>query len=101
MPVYISLYNILKKTNKKFKNIIKLKDNMMNDKGANKIFESINKDLSPRYNGKIVAIDTNSGDYFIGDSTLDAYKKAIKKHPKTQFAFKRIGIKIPYLVGAF
>ena len=44
---------------------------------ANKIFEKITKDLSSRYKGKIVAIDSDSGSYFIGDSELDAYKKNV------------------------
>ena len=74
---------------------------MANNKEADKIFRNINSKLSPKYNGKMVAIDISSGDYFIGSSTLDAYKKAAEKHPKKQFIFKRIGVKVPYFVGAF
>jgi len=67
---------------------------------ANMLFSKINKDLSPKYKGKIVAIDTDSGKYFIGDSELDAYKKATKQLPKKQFVFKRIGFSSTHFVGA-
>jgi len=64
-----------------------------NVKEANILFERINKELSPKFKGKIVAIDTDSGTYFIGNSELDAYKKATKQHPNKKFVFKRIGFK--------
>ena len=44
---------------------------------ANKLFGKINKELLPKYKGKIVAIDTDSGNYFIGSSELDAYNERI------------------------
>ncbi|MAF36001.1 hypothetical protein CL622_02685 [archaeon] len=65
-----------------------------------RVFEKINKELSPNFKGKIVAIDPNSGSYFIGDSELDAYQKAIKEYPKIKFVFKRVGFKTTYFVGA-
>ncbi len=69
-------------------------------KGATALFKKINRELSSRYKGKIVAIDTESGDYFVGDSELDAYKKAIQKCPDKQFVFKRIGFDSTHFVGA-
>lgn len=71
-----------------------------NIKEANTLFERISKELLPKFKGKIVAIDTDSGNYFIGDSELDAYKKAIKKHPNRKFIFKRIGFDSTHFVGA-
>ena len=68
---------------------------------ANKLFEKISKELIGKHKGKIVAIDADSGSYFIGDSELDAYKKAIKKYPDKKFVFKRIGFGSTYFVGAF
>lgn len=65
----------------------------------NAMFEKINKGLMPRYKGKIVALDADSGSYFIGDSELDAYKKAIKQFPNKQFVFKRIGFDYTHFVG--
>jgi len=67
---------------------------------ANILFEQINKELSSKYKGKIVALDIDSGSYFIGNSELDAYKKAIKKYPNRQFVFKRIGFDSTHFVGA-
>ena len=63
-------------------------------------FESLNKKLSPEYKGKIIAIETDSGDYFIGDSAIKAYEEAIKKFPNKKFLFKRIGFVSTYHVGA-
>ena len=54
------------------------------------IVEKINEE-EPGNKGKIVAIDIDSGDYFVGNSELEAYRKAIKKYPDKKFIFKRIG----------
>lgn len=72
----------------------------LNVKEAKLLFERINKELSPRYKGKIVAIDAESGNYFVGDSELDAYKKAIQKCPDKKFVFKRVGFDSVHFVGA-
>lgn len=69
-------------------------------KKANEIFEKINKGLSEKYKGKIVAIDGESGDYYVGASELEAYKEALKQHPKKQFIFKRVGFRSTHFVGA-
>ena len=69
-------------------------------KETNMLFERINKELLPQFRGKIVAIDTDSGNYFIGNSELDAYKKAIKKYPNKKFVYKRIGFNSTHFVGA-
>lgn len=69
-------------------------------KKANELFKKISEDLSPKFKGKIVAIDANSGNYFIGNSELDAYKKAIEKYPNKKFIFKRIWYNATHFVGA-
>jgi len=69
-------------------------------KEANIVFEKINEELEPKYKGKIVAIEPESGDYFIGDNIIDAYNKAIKKYPNKKFIFKRIGFTSTHFVGA-
>lgn len=66
---------------------------------AAKIFKEINEELKPQYKGKIVAIDADSEDYFIGDSEIEAYEKAVKKHPNKQFIFKRIGFASTHFIG--
>ena len=65
-----------------------------------KLFQQINKELMPKFKGKIIAIDANSGSYFIGNSELEAYKNAIKKYPNKKFVFKRIGFQSTHFVGA-
>jgi len=62
------------------------------------VVEKINKEES-KNKGKIVAIDLDSGEYFIGVSELEAYKKAIKKHPGKIFIFKRIGHSHTHFIG--
>ena len=69
-------------------------------KEADMLFEKISKELLPKFKGKIVAIDTDSGNYFIGDSELDAYKKAINSYPNRKFIFKRIGFNSTHFAGA-
>ena len=64
------------------------------------LFGEINRKLLPKHKGKIVALDVDSGSYFIGDSELDAYKKAIKQSPNKQFVFKRVGFNSTHFVGA-
>ena len=63
-------------------------------------FEHLDEKLLPEYKGKIVAIEVDSGDYFIGDSSIKAYEKAIKKFPNKKFLFRRIGFTSTYVVGA-
>ena len=70
---------------------------------ANVFFKKINKKLLSEYKGKIVAIDVESGDYFMGDSGLEACEKGKKKYPNKIFVCKRIGfgyvnqVKTPFL----
>ena len=47
--------------------------------------------LEPTYHGQIVAIEVESGNYFIGKSVAEAAKKARAKHPQKLFYFARIG----------
>ena len=69
----------------------------MDKQKAQIIFEKINGNSDLK--GKIVAIEPESGDYFIGNSELDAYTKASKRHPNKKFYFKRIGFKATHFVG--
>ncbi len=41
--------------------------------------------------GKIVAIEVESGDYFIDEDSLKAITRAQTKHPAKMFYLKRIG----------
>lgn len=44
-----------------------------------------------RHKGEFVAIEPRSGEYFIGKTMLQAFHKAAKHYPDTEFVFKRIG----------
>jgi hypothetical protein len=61
--------------------------------------DEIYKQIEPRiiqHKGKIIVIEPESGDYFIGEDVSKAYQKAIRKHTKSKFVFKRIGFKATY-----
>lgn len=58
------------------------------------------KDKLNGLEGKFVAIEPESGDYFIGADPLEAYEKAKKKHPAKEFFYKRVGSKAAFVVGA-
>ena len=47
--------------------------------------------LDPTYHGQIVAIEVESGDYFIGKSVTEAARKAREKYPEKVFYFVKIG----------
>ena len=49
--------------------------------------------------GKIIAIDVESGDYFLGNNTLEAFEQGRKKYPHKEFFFKRIGARTAFVVG--
>ena len=73
-------------------------ENMISE--ANVVFKKIDRALASQYKGKIVAIEVESGDYFIGDSEIEAYEKATERHPNKKFVFKRIGFASTHFVGA-
>jgi len=47
--------------------------------------------LEGKYKGRIVAIDVESGDYFLGKTVLEAIGKGRRKHPDKIFYAVRIG----------
>ena len=71
---------------------------MVNAEIAEEVYSKI-KDQLRGQDGKIVAIDVESGDFFVGNTVIEAYKKGHKKFPKKEFFFKRIGHKAVYRVG--
>jgi len=54
-------------------------------------FERYNDDLKDRYEGKAIVIEVDSGDYFIGNDSIEATKKAKEKDPDKIFFLGRIG----------
>ncbi|MGQ9628237.1 MAG: hypothetical protein ACUVV0_15205 [Anaerolineae bacterium] len=55
------------------------------------IYERIRERLELEHKGEIVAIEVDSGDYFLGKTVVEAGMKAREKHPDKVFYFIRIG----------
>ena len=53
--------------------------------------QRLKSQLEPTYHGQIVAIEVESGDYFIGKSVTEAARKAREKYPEKVFYFVKIG----------
>jgi len=56
-----------------------------------RIYATLREQLESQYKGKIVVIDTDTGDYFLGDTLLEADKKAREKYPGKVFYAVKIG----------
>ncbi len=61
------------------------------DKGQEIYDRKLKSKLEPKYRGQIVAIETDSEDYFLGTSVVEVVKEARKKYPDKLFYFVRIG----------
>jgi len=69
----------------------------LSQKGENIYQTHILPNLSvEKLKGKIVAIETESEDYFIEDTVLKAVMLARKQYPQQKFFCKRIGYKTVY-----
>lgn len=62
-------------------------------KGKEIYDRNLKRILEPRSNGKFVAIEVESGDYFLGSTITDAIAKGEKKHPTKLFYVMRVGHK--------
>jgi len=56
-----------------------------------KIYAKIKEKLEPTLNNKFVAIEVDSGDYFIGNDAIEAADKARERYPGSVFFLVRIG----------
>lgn len=63
---------------------------------AHQIYDKIKDELILKYKGKILAIEPDSGDYFIGETKMEAGMQAKIKYPDKFFYFFRIGFKGVY-----
>lgn len=68
---------------------------------ADGIFKEFRKTLSPGDDGKMVAIDIDSGEVFLGETEIEAFQAASTAHPGKTFVFKRVGSDVTYFVGTF
>ncbi len=72
---------------------------MIRSERAEEVYSHIQDKLKGN-EGKFIAIEPESGDYFIGATLLEAYEKGKTKFPGRGFFYKRIGFKAAFLVGA-
>jgi hypothetical protein len=62
--------------------------------------EKLKPQLEPRHEGKIIAIDAESGDYFMGETLHEANEKARKKYPGHVFYAIKVGHPAVYSFGS-
>jgi hypothetical protein len=55
--------------------------------------------VEPTNQGKIVAIDTTTGSYAVGDTALAASKHLLSQHPQAEIWFVRIGHRALHRIG--
>jgi hypothetical protein len=65
-------------------------------KQGQRLFEALNPELCQKHRGQFVAIEVDSGDYFIGETAMAANQKARAKHPGKVFFLGRIGYPTAY-----
>ena len=65
-------------------------------KAGKQLFEKLDAELREKYYGKFIAIEVDSGDYFIGETGIDASKKGKEKYPDKIFFLGRIGHRTAY-----
>jgi len=61
------------------------------------VYEALQEKLEPEHKGRIVVIDPDTGDYFLGDTLLEADKKARRKYPGKVFYAVKIGYPAIYV----
>lgn len=59
---------------------------------ARERYYQIKSELKKKYSpGDVVLIEPGSGDYFIGQTTVEAYRKAKRKYPNKIFFSAQVG----------
>lgn len=58
-----------------------------------RILDSLPEEVVEEYFGKPIVIEVESGDYFIGETAIEANKKARERYPGKIFFLGRIGYK--------
>jgi hypothetical protein len=66
---------------------------------ARKIYnERLKQTLELSSRGQFVAIEVDTGDYFLGSTPLEAIKNGKQKHPKKVFHVMKVGYKAAILL---
>ncbi len=66
-----------------------------------KVYARIKTQLEPQYSGKYVAIEVDSGDFFVDEDSTKALLQARKKHPKAIFYLARIGYRAAFKMTGY
>lgn len=61
-----------------------------------KVFESLTQELEKQHFGQFIAIEVDSGEYFIGDTGIKATRKAQTRFPGKIFFLGKIGYRTAY-----
>jgi hypothetical protein len=61
-----------------------------------KILESLPEELKKDHRGRFIAIEVESGEFYLGDTAIEATQKARAKHPDEVFFLGRIGYRAAY-----
>ncbi len=59
-----------------------------------KVYEKIKSQYQPQYNGKFLAIEVDSNDVFLANSSVEAVESAKKKYPRKVFYVVKIGFSV-------
>lgn len=62
---------------------------------SEEIYQNIKTEMEANHKGKFLAIDPESGDYYLAKTSLEAILNGRKEHPNTVFYIIRIGF--PYV----
>lgn len=76
--------------------VYKLPDIQKISKKGFQIFEALPPELTEKHRGQFIAIEVDSGDYFIGETEMEANQNAQAKHPGKIFFLGRIGYPTAY-----
>lgn len=49
--------------------------------------------LEPEHKGEYIAVEPESGDYYLGRTMSETYEKAAEEHPDKKFFLARVGYK--------
>jgi hypothetical protein len=64
------------------------------------IYETqIREQVDPEYVGKVVAIDINTGEFAIGENSLNAADLLVARLPEAQIWFTRVGHRAVHRIG--
>jgi hypothetical protein len=71
------------------------------ERGEQIYHEKLRPILEPKEKGKFVTIEVNSGEYFLGDSLLEALQNARKKYPTRLFHTMKVGSEGVFQMGTY